>query len=112
MGNSNLVENKVMKWYHYIMAFLSGAFLTNAIPHFVSGVSGNLLPTPFANPPGKGLSSPLINVLWAFFNFLVGYLIFRFSRMDAKNKLAMIIFVAGVVWMSIMLSISFMDKVK
>jgi hypothetical protein len=112
MENSNLVENKPMKWYHYIMVLFSAAFLTNAIPHFVNGVSGNPLPTPFANPPGKGLSSPFINVLWALINFLIGYILLRFSRMNTKNKLAIIIFFAGIVWMSIMLSFSFVDKVK
>jgi hypothetical protein len=112
MENTNTSSNTTMKWYHYIMVFFSAAFLTNAIPHFVTGVSGSPLPTPFADPPGKGLSSPFINVLWALFNFLVGYLLFRFSRMNAKNKLAMIIFFGGIICMSIMLSFSFVDKVK
>jgi hypothetical protein len=33
-------------------------------PHFVHGFSGNRFPTPFAYRPGKGLSSPAVNVLW------------------------------------------------
>jgi hypothetical protein len=32
-------------------------FLTNAVPHFVSGVMGYPFQSPFANPPGEGLSS-------------------------------------------------------
>jgi hypothetical protein len=55
----------VMLWYHYVACFFAGVFLTNAIPHFVHGVSGDNFPTPFAKPPGKGLSSPRINVVWA-----------------------------------------------
>ncbi len=57
-----------MKWYHYVAAFFSGAFLANTVPHFIHGVSGDPFPSPFANPPGKGLSSPIVNVLWACLN--------------------------------------------
>jgi uncharacterized membrane protein len=101
-----------MKFYHYIAAFFAGMFLTNVVPHFVNGISGNPFPTPFANPPGKGLSSPLINVLWALFNLIIGYLLFRVSKINSKNKLALLIFFAGILCISIMSSIVFMDKVK
>ena len=30
-----------MKWYHYLAYFFGGAFLANAIPHFVMGVTGH-----------------------------------------------------------------------
>ena len=104
-----------MKWYHYIAAFFAGIFFANAVPHFVNGISGNSFPTPFADPPGKGLSSPLTNVLWALLNLLIGYFLFRFGRVkriNAENKLSLLIFFAGIVCISIMLSIAFMDKVK
>jgi len=101
-----------MKWYHYIAAFFAGAFLANMIPHFVNGISGNPFPSPFATPPGKGLSSPLVNVLWGLLNLLVGYLLLRFSKTKAKNKLAMIIFFIGVIAMSIMLSMAFVDRMR
>ncbi len=112
MENTDTTQSTIMKWYHYIAAFFAGTFLTNVIPHFVNGISGNYFPTPFAVPPGKGLSSPMINVLWALFNLLIGYLLFRFSRLNAKNKLSMVIFFAGIIFISIMLSNAFMDKVK
>ena len=51
---------------HDLAYFFAGAFLTNAIPHFVSGVMGRAFQTPFAKPPGKGLSSSTVNVLWGF----------------------------------------------
>ena len=101
-----------MKWYHYIAGFFAGGFLTNAVPHFVNGISGNAFPTPFANPPGQGLSSPLTNVLWALFNMLVGYLLFRVSRINSKSKLGLFLFFVGIILISIMSSIVFMDKVK
>jgi hypothetical protein len=31
-----------MLWYVYLGWFLAGAFLTNAIPHIVQGICGNL----------------------------------------------------------------------
>jgi hypothetical protein len=60
---------------HLIAYFAAGALLTNAIPHFVHGVSGRPFQTPFAKPPGKGLSSSMANVLWGFANLLIGYLL-------------------------------------
>ena len=62
-----------MRWYFYVAYFFGGAFLVNAVPHFVSGVSGRSFPSPFASPPGKGLSSPMVNVLWGTLNAVVGY---------------------------------------
>lgn len=64
-----------MHWYFYLAYFFGGAFLVNAVPHFVNGVSGRPFPTPFASPPGRGLSSPILNVLWGTFNLAIGYLL-------------------------------------
>jgi len=64
-----------MHWYFYLAYFFGGAFLVNAVPHFVNGVSGRPFPTPFATPPGRGLSSPRLNVLWGTLNLAIGYLL-------------------------------------
>jgi len=101
-----------MKWYSYVAAFFAGAFLANVVPHFIHGVSGDAFPSPFASPPGKGLSSPLVNVLWACVNLLAGYILLRVSKLTAKNKLAMIIFFLGIVAMSVQLALVLADKVK
>jgi hypothetical protein len=85
-------------------------FLTNVVPHFVHGVSGDPFPTPFANPRGKGLSSPTLNVVWALFNLVVGYLLFRFGRVWSGGHLALAIFFAGIVAISIMMSVRFAEK--
>jgi hypothetical protein len=61
-----------MPWYFYLAHFCAGAFLANGVPHFVQGICGNRFQTPFASPPAIGESSALINVLWGWFNFLVG----------------------------------------
>ena len=34
-----------------------------------------LIPQSFASPPGKGQSSPTVNVLWGTLNLVVGYLL-------------------------------------
>jgi hypothetical protein len=64
-----------MNWLHVVSYFFGGAFFSNAVPHFVSGVMGRPFQSPFAKPPGKGLSSSTVNVLWGFFNSVVGYLL-------------------------------------
>jgi len=112
MAQTEKLSEEPMRWYHYIAGFFAGAFLTNVVPHFVNGISGNAFPTPFANPPGQGLSSPLTNVLWALFNLLAGYLLFRFSRINSKSKLGLILFFVGIVLISIMASVTFIDKAK
>src|SRR5213595_2391967 len=68
-------DHVTMVWSHYASWFFGGAFLTNAVPHFVSGVMGRPLQSPFARPRGQGLSSSTVNVLWGFFNLAVGYVL-------------------------------------
>ncbi|MGJ4943448.1 hypothetical protein ACQR1W_22920 [Bradyrhizobium sp. HKCCYLS1011] len=60
---------------HLVSYFIGGAFLTNAMPHFVRGVTGLPFQTPFASPPGRGLSTSTLNVLWGFLNLIVFYLL-------------------------------------
>jgi len=60
---------------HYAAYFFGGAFLVNAVPHFVSGLMGRPFQSPFAKPPGQGLSSSTVNVLWGFLNLVIGYVL-------------------------------------
>lgn len=64
-----------MNWLPLISYFFAGVFLANAIPHFVAGSLGRPFQSPFAKPPGKGLSSSTVNVVWGFFNAVVGYIL-------------------------------------
>ena len=64
-----------MPWLALLSYFFGGAFLANAIPHFVSGMMGRPFQSPFAKPPGQGLSSSTVNVLWGFLNIVVGYVL-------------------------------------
>jgi len=75
-----------MAWLHPVSYFLGGVFLANAIPHFVSGVMGRAFQSPFAKPPGKGLSSSTVNVLWGFLNAVLGYLlVVRVGNFDLRS---------------------------
>jgi hypothetical protein len=100
-----------LKWYHYIACFFAGAFLANTVPHFVQGISGNSFPTPFATPPGKGLSSPTINVLWGLFNMVIGYVLYRTGKVSSANKWSLFVFFVGIAIMSIQSSIVFVGRV-
>lgn len=98
-----------MIWYDYIACFFAGMFLANAVPHFVHGISGDSFPTPFAHPPGKGLSSPTVNVFWALFNLVIGYILFRVGNV-CHGYDSLIVFFVGIVTISTMLSVQFTKK--
>ena len=99
-----------MNWYQDVACFLAGMFLANVVPHFVHGISGDRFPTPFAHPPGKGLSSATVNIVWALFNLVVGYILFRIGKVASGGDLAIAIFFAGIVGISTMLSMQFKKK--
>jgi len=97
-----------MRWYHYLSYFFGGVFLINAIPHFVSGVMGHPFQTPFASPPGEGLSSALVNVLWGTLNFAIGYLlVYRVGTFQLRRTKHVLILGLGAFAMSIMLAQAF-----
>lgn len=101
-----------MSWYNYLACFFAGAFLANVVPHFVHGISGDRFPTPFAQPPGRGLSSPTVNVAWAGVNLVVGYLLFRAGKVSPENYSTLIVFLAGSAAISTMLSFRFRQKMR
>ena len=94
-----------MAWLHYLAYFFGGALLTNALPHFVSGVMGRAFQSPFAKPPGEGLSSSTVNVLWGFLNLAVGYvLICRVGYFDLRSTDQAGVAGAGALLMGLMLA--------
>ncbi len=75
-----------MQWLTLLAYFFGGAFLANAVPHFVSGVMGRPFQSPFARPPGEGLSSSTVNVLWGLLNIAVSYvLVCRVGDFDLRS---------------------------
>jgi hypothetical protein len=91
-----------MDWLHGISYFFGGAFLCNAIPHFVSGVMGRPFQSPFAKPPGQGLSSSTINVLWGVFNLAVAYaLICRVGEFNLRSTTHVMCLGLGILLMGL-----------
>jgi hypothetical protein len=97
-------------WYDYIACFFAGMVLANAVPHFVKGICGDRFPTPFSRPPGKGLSSPTVNVAWGLFNIVVGFILFRGGKLLQGGTLALFVFFAGIAAMSVLASVQFGRK--
>jgi hypothetical protein len=86
-----------MTWLPYVSYFFGGAFLSNAIPHVVSGTMGRAFQSPFARPSGRGLSSAIVNVGWGSFNIVVGYvLVLRVGAFDLRNTWDAVAFGAGL----------------
>jgi len=94
-----------MRWFHWVAYFFGGAFLANCIPHFVNGVSGNPFQSPFASPPGEGLSSATVNVAWGLFNLFIAYLLLlRVGKLELRRWPHFGIVAAGFGLMSMMLA--------
>jgi hypothetical protein len=86
-----------LDWPVLIAYFFGGAFLCNAVPHFLAGVSGRPFQSPFARPPGEGLSSSRVNVMWGFANLVVAYLLLvRVDVFDVRNIAHIVAFGLGV----------------
>ena len=62
-----------MPWHQVAVYLFGGVFLANFFPHFIAGMSGVRFYTPFATPPFRGLSSPVVNTLYALFNLALAY---------------------------------------
>ena len=91
-----------MNGLHLVSYFVGGLFLANAVPHFVSGIMGKPFQTPFAKPPGKGLSSSTVNVLWGFVNLVFAYLLLlRVGHFDPRSIACFAPFAAGLLLISL-----------
>lgn len=92
-----------MELAHDVAYFFGGVFLANAVPHFVSGVMGKPFQSPFAKPPGEGLSSSTVNVLWGFTNFVFAYLLLvRVGNFDLHATDQIVALGVGVLLIGVM----------
>ena len=99
------METTTTRWYHYVAYFFAGVFLANTLPHLGNGVSGHAFQSPFASPPGEGLSSSTSNVLWGFFNLVVGYLLVcRVGAFSLRRTSHVVALGAGVLVISLQLA--------
>ena len=97
-----------MRWYHYLAYFFGGAFLANTLPHLVNGVSGNAFQSPFASPPGVGLSSAWVNVLWGSANIVVAYLLLgRVGNFELRRWRCVLVAGAGGLGIAMQLALVF-----
>jgi hypothetical protein len=99
-----------MKTKNQAASFLAGVVLANAVPHFVHGISGDRFPTPFSDPPGRGLSSPTVNVIWGLANAAAGYSLFKAGKLSRGKTAGVISFLAGAAVISTVLSVAFTKK--
>jgi len=94
-----------MAWLHYASWLLGGAVLTIAVPHFVSGVMGRPFQSPFATPHGVGLSTSTVNMLWGYFNLVVGYvLLCRVGNFDLRSTTDVVAAGLGVLLIGVMMA--------
>ena len=94
-----------MLWLHLLSYAAGGAALTNALPHLVSGLLGRAFQTPFATPPGKGLSSSTTNLLWGFTNLAIAYLLVcRVGTFDLRNTCEVAAFGVGALLLGLALA--------
>ena len=97
-----------MTWIHLISYFFGGLLLANAMPHLISGQMGRPFQSPFAKPPGEGLSSSRVNVLWGSVNLTLAYgLLFHVGTFDLRNLTHASAAAAGGLFISMFLASHF-----
>ncbi len=97
-----------LRWYHFLAWFFGGMFLINSIPHLAAGLSGSPFQSPFASPPGEGLSSATVNVLWGLFNLLAAYLLLvRVGNFDLRRTACIVPVALAMLLMGLLLASHF-----
>lgn len=91
-----------MNWLPLVSYFFGGIFAANAVPHAVAGMMGRPFPTPFAKPPGQGLSSPTVNVIWGFLNAIgADLLVLHVGAFDLRRNSHAAAFGSGALLISL-----------
>ena len=80
-----------------ILYFLSAILLTNGIPHFAKGITGEKHTTPFKRP-----SSAVVNVLWGTLNLYVGSWLL-YAAVSSGNE--QFLFASSVFFAGVMLTV-------
>jgi len=77
---------------HLVANFFAGLFFCNSIPHLVSGLCGQPFPTPFASPPGRGMSSSVVNFVWGFLNLVIALVLMCLYRVEISFNTGLLLF--------------------
>jgi hypothetical protein len=89
-------------------AFCRRGLLSQRRSAFRAGNCGNKFQTPFARPRGVGESSALVNVIWGWFNFIIGGVLLRLSFPPLPPPPTITLAtLLGVLVMAILLSLHF-----
>jgi hypothetical protein len=84
------------------LVFLWGRFCGKRRSAFCQRHHGTILPEPLAKPPGRGLSSATVNVVWGFFNAVVAYLLVeRVGVFNPRTTIHIVAFGLGALLISI-----------
>ena len=75
-----------------VKSFFAGFFLFNSLPHLFKGITGQTHMTPF-----KRVSSPYLNLIWAFMNLVIGLLL----TLRPLTGINMWVFLAGGFFISL-----------
>jgi hypothetical protein len=86
---------------HLASWFFGAIFLINAVPHLVAGVSGSPFQSPFATPPGEGLSSSTLNVIWGVTNLVIAWALLRVGNLELKKPTHFAPVIAGTLLMAL-----------
>jgi hypothetical protein len=101
-----------MPWLDWLAWFFGGAFLANAVPHFVMGTVGRSFPTPFASPPGRGDSPAVVNVLWGFANLVAGLALLEVGDHGGPFSASGVMTAAGVLAMALFVAVHFSGNAR
>lgn len=96
-----------MVWGLILAHYFAGALAVNAVPHLVRGLCGKPFPTPFASPPARGLSHPVLNAVWGVANAAAAGLILWAVRPAFPALSDVIAFIAGAFTIAVALSVWF-----
>jgi hypothetical protein len=100
-----------MPWFFYIAHLIAGLILANSIPHFINGISGRSFISPFGDPPGRGHSSAVSNVLWGALNMVVGFAILWWMPIAVPLEiLDVVVFAFGFFFAAIVLGNAFSQR--
>ena len=91
-----------MNWLWLVSYFFGGVFAANAIPHFVAGTMGRAFQSPFRKTVRTRALLFRVNVLWGFFNAVVGYLLIaHVGAFDPRATSHILAFGLGVLLISV-----------